>query len=328
MRKILIIFLIQFPLSLWAAKPFEVSGHDLLIQPEGVVSETGERRIRPLKARVGLQGDGGWIKAYLSAGSSSLLGAPRWQQGTPSEFGVVDAYGELSAVAGSVRAGQFRIPFGLEGSTEESQLWFPRSLIYSLGYWPQYDVGVSGRTDWKNFFSNLSVYQGEGAGASRTDNEFFFSGVWGYKGPARSHLGFSLASGRLDSTNNQFYGRMRAINAFFGFNIFGLGLQTEATFIQQFQGARDLEVLGWHADLEHPIFDNFDCLIRYEQLYPDRVASSNYLGRGYFGVEIYDDQKQSRFFIFGVKNWEDPSVNNDEVLISWRFAMESKKDNQ
>ncbi|MCC6278940.1 MAG: hypothetical protein IT289_13595 [Oligoflexia bacterium] len=261
-----------------------------------------------------------WIEVNAVLGPSTLISTPSWVTGTSSQaVSLIEGYGLIRAVFGDVSAGLIPIPWGLQSEIEE-ELWFPRTFIYERGLRPLRDVGVGVTSEYDGFYLTLVGHNGEGGLVSNSDNRAFVTGQWGYKGPANSHLGLSATTGKINQPWLTEETRQRAGNAFFGFNIFGLGLQIETSYFQTVTASQTTDSLAWHVDLGHPIGEQFTILGRYEQYNPNAKISANVLGRGYFGLEFHSRDVASRLFLFVIKNNEAQGESpNDEIRVVWRI---------
>ncbi|MDZ4678347.1 MAG: hypothetical protein SGI74_12660 [Oligoflexia bacterium] len=320
---VLFVFCLFFSTQLiQAAEALKVEFDDMFFQSQVHVQEPSLGGIDPLLWRVGFTSRFvQWAHIKASVGASQLLYRPYWAAPNAESVSMTDVTGTIHTYFGDIYAGQFRIPWGLQ-SQDETELWLPRTLLYERGFFPLRDTGVGFHVDLDGHYMDLAVHNGEGANlTSNQDNRVFVTGQWGLKGPAHSNLGLSATSGRFIAIGTPYETRIRGLNAFFGFNIFGLGLQLEGSIFQTFSQIENTDSLIWHADLEHPIFENINLIGRYEQLNPNTKVVSNVMGRGYLGGEYHSKDNVSRLFLFFVKNNESIRENpNDMFLLIWRLA--------
>jgi hypothetical protein len=300
----------------------QVELDDMFLQSQARFQEPSRGGMDPLLWRVGFTSRFvPWAHIKASVGASQLLYRPTWSQQPTESVSPTDVTGTLHTLFGDVYAGQFRVPWGLQ-SVDESELWLPRTLLYEKGYFPLRDAGVGFHVDLDGFYMDLAAHNGEGGGlTSNPDNRVFATGQWGVKGPANSNLGLSATAGRYIANGSFSETRMRGANAFFGFNIFGLGLQLEGSIFQTFSQTENTDAVIWHGDIEHPLSENVNLIGRYEQYNPNTKVVTNILGRGYLGGEYHSKDGVSRLFLFLVKNNESLQENpNDTILLTWRLA--------
>lgn len=294
----------------------------LFFQPEAQINEPSQGGPGPLLWAVGLKsGFSQWTDIRVSVGSPQMVFLPYWAATNNNFVSLLDGVGTIHGSVGDLYAGQFLVPWGIEGTTEEENLFFPRTLLYQNGQFPLRDIGAGFKTDFDGYYMNVAAHSGVGPNQSSTDNRVFVTGQFGYKGAAHSNVGISLTEGRVAQPFLTPEMKMRGGNAFFGFHIFGLGLQIEGSYFQTINQNLTADILAWHADIEHPISNSINIMARYEQLNPNILLGANVLGRGYIGGEWHSQDNVSRFFLFGIKNNESQQeVPNDGILAIWRFT--------
>jgi hypothetical protein len=301
---------------------------DLFFQAQGRLIESAAGKIDLPQWRVGFKSKfAAWVDAEASVGSTQLLWRPTWSQQPTDSVSLVDLKGTLHSMVGDLYVGQFRVPWGIWGTMDEEELWLPRTLLFERGYFPLRDTGAGFYTILDGFYMNLVAHNGEGAGIADRDNRMFVTGQWGFKGPANLDVGLGATTGYLAAPNSTTSTQLRGANAYFGFNIFGLGFQVEGSLLQSATETVQTDTLAWHADVQHPITEKIGFIGRYEQLNPDtRQNNSNVLGRAYAGGEYHSKDGISRLFLYYVKNYESQNeVPNDEVRVIWRIAPWTEK---
>jgi hypothetical protein len=297
--------------------------NDVFFQPTIRAIEDGKGGIDPLQWAIGAKTNfASWVDVVGSIGASQLLYRPFWTQSqTTGPVVLVDFVGTLHTLLGDVYAGQTLVPWGLQGQTKESQLWLPRDLFYENGAFPLRDVGVGLRSELNGVYMNVMAHNGEGADLGDQDNRMFLTAQWGLLGSANTNLGLSLTAGRVAQplVPNELH--VRGGNVFFGFNVFGLGLQLEGSYIQYISDPQTVDTFAYHADLEHPITSNINFIGRFEQYNPNTRVTSNILGRAYVGGEYHSKNNSSRLFLFAINNSEtqNPYPSN-EIRLTWRIS--------
>ncbi len=299
-----------------------LSMNDIFLQSQFRTGEPSYGILDNPQWRLGLESRfAQWIDIEGSFGSNQFLYRPRWSFTPTESVNLIDLKGTLHTLIGDIYVGQFRIPWGLWGSIDEEQLWLPRNLLFEKGYFLLRDVGVGFHTNFEGYYMNLAAHNGEGAGLSNYDNRMFVTGQWGYQGPANIDFGVGATAGRLGIPVATTETQIRGANAYFGFNIFGLGLQIEGSVIETHNETGNIDTVAWHADAQHPVSDRINLITRYEQLNPNSKTAANVLGRGYLGGEFHSRDNISRLFVYIIKNNESLiETPNDEFRIIWRIT--------
>ena len=103
------------------------------------------------------------LSLAASVGSSSLLYLPSWVTSSSGNgFALLDFKAILRNSAADIYAGQFLVPFGLEGLKEEKDLSFPRSLLYENSLIPLRDYGLGIYAQNDGFSFNIAAHSGRG----------------------------------------------------------------------------------------------------------------------------------------------------------------------
>ncbi len=301
----------------------QITLSDFYFQPEIRAIEGGKGGMDPLSWTLTAKTNfASWVDLQVSVGATPLLYRPTW---APSQslgpVAVIDALATLHSLIGDIYAGQSLVPWGLEGQTKESQLWLPRDLLFENGAFPLRDVGVGIKTEINGFYMNLMAHNGEGGDSGDQDNRMFVTSQWGFYGPANSTFGISATAGRVSVPLVVNEEHVRGGNLFFGFNIFGLGLQTEGSYLQYISAPQTVDTFAWHIDLEHPITDHINFIGRYEQYNPNTRVTSNIQTRAYAGGEYHSKDNSSRLFLFAVQNaLSQSSVPGNQIQLAWRLS--------
>lgn len=296
---------------------------DFYFQPQVRSIEGGQGGIDPLAWYLGAKTNfASWVDFQVSVGASSLLYRPTWAPNqTIGPIAVIDALATLHTLIGDVYAGQTLVPWGLEGQTKETQMWLPRDLLFENGAFPLRDVGVGIKTESNGFFMNLMAHNGEGADSGDVDNRMFLTSQWGISGPANSTFGISATAGRVAAPLMVSEEHIRGGNTFFGFNIFGLGLQAEGSYLQYITVPQTIDTFAWHVDLEHPITSHINFIGRYEQYNPNTRMTSNIQTRAYAGGEYHSKDNCSRLFLFAVQNqFSQTNGPGNQIQLAWRLS--------
>jgi hypothetical protein len=302
----------------------ELSVTDLMLEPTFITQEpegTSSHAFIPGRSYLAV----GWkqdsvISARLMLGSRALLVQPA-RYGLPDEtFGVIEGYAEADSAYGLVRMGYIPIPFGYEGAQTEYEQLFPLSLLYQTRSLMRRDLGASYAISHNSFYSSFAIHNGEGA--EDRDRRLWYSARLAWKGPARSEIGLSGMTGRAIDLISQREEKIRSGNFFAGFNIYGLGLATEATMTTTlYQGNLVRQLLAYHIDALHPLMTNVGLQMRYDFLDPDHGIPDDAHRDFTVGLRIGSQFRTSSFYILGVKRLEEGNERiNDQALIVWRMS--------
>src|SRR5258708_2752866 len=119
----------------------------LYLQPQARLNEPSQGAWGPIFWAAGLKTRfSNWMDVQAVFGSSNLLYRPSWTPASTETVSLIEGVGTVHAVFGDLYAGQFLVPWGLEGTTEEEELFFPRSLLYERGQFPLRDIGAGFKT--------------------------------------------------------------------------------------------------------------------------------------------------------------------------------------
>lgn len=318
--------------GLLAASPFayareqigELSVTDLMLEPTFITQEpegTAQHAFVPGRSYLAV----GWkqdpvISARLMLGSRSLLVQPARYGLEDTTFGIVEAYAQADTAYGLVRMGYIPIPFGLEGAQAEYEQLFPLSLLYQNRALMRRDLGASYAISHNSFFSSFAIHNGEAA--EDRDRRLWYSARFAWKGPARSEIGVSGMTGRHLDTIILREEKIRSGNIFAGFNIYGLGLITEATMTTtHFEGNLVRQLLAYHIDALHPLMNNVGLQLRYDFLDPDHGMPDDARRDFTAGLRFGSQFKTSSLYVLGVKRLEEGNERiNDQLLVIWRMS--------
>ncbi|HEX4924801.1 MAG TPA: hypothetical protein VFV50_11975 [Bdellovibrionales bacterium] len=302
----------------------ELSVTDLMLEPTFVTQEpegTGSHAFMPGRSYLAA----GWkqdsvISARLMVGSRTLLVQPARYGLEDTSFGVIEAYAQADTAYGLVRMGYIPLPFGLEGHQPEYEQLFPVSLLYQTRAIGRRDLGASYAISHNSFDSSFAVHNGEGA--EDRDRRLWYSARLAWKGPARSEIGISGMTGRHLDTVTLREEKIRAGNIFAGFNIYGLGLITEATMTTtHFEGNLVRQLLAYHIVALHPLMTNVGLQLRFDYLDPDHGMPDDARRDFTAGLRFGSQFKTSSLYVLGVKRLEEGNERiNDQLLVIWRMS--------
>jgi hypothetical protein len=260
------------------------------------------------------------ISGKVSVGSRRLLVVPARLGVDDTSFGLVEAFGQAETRFGTFRAGLIPIFFGLEAGDYEYQNLFPNSLLFQNRLLLRRDQGASYAMSYNDFHTFIAVHNGEAG--NDLDERYFVTGRWSFTGPAKSEMGVSGSAGQSVDRFTLVEERIRSGNAFFGFNIYGLGLGAEGTMSTHFvRGNFSKQVLAWHVDAEFPIWQPVGLQLRYDFLDPDHSVRNDTRKDLTFGFNWHNRYKTSTLFLLATTEWiEGEAQNHNYGQIIWRLT--------
>ncbi|MES2768154.1 MAG: hypothetical protein V4596_03330 [Bdellovibrionota bacterium] len=248
------------------------------------------------------------------------------------DFSFFEAYAQLETKYGTVRAGVIPLMFGWEGVHKESEWIFPRTLFYGgedesyrMQNFGLRDQGVAYYVDYKNFYTQAAVHNGENG--KDLDGKIWHTAVVGWKNKSGLEGALSMSNGKYQSKTNTdpeldfSYG-----NAFFGFQFYDLMLLGEGFVGEE---KREFELTpgeglkkrfwDWHVDASHPIVKGVAGLARYEIYDPNSNAEADKTQRFILGVGFSNELRTSNLYLWGIKNKEEGvDLNNNQFMVVWK----------
>ncbi|MBK9294133.1 MAG: hypothetical protein IPM57_06760 [Oligoflexia bacterium] len=311
-----IVFFFSVVVNAQDIKTSQIEFDKAYLQAAGSIKEVSQGGFYEPQFNVGVKGIfSKSLDMKLSVGTASLLSKPNWISSGSEKISLVDAVATYRTNYIDFYAGQFLIPWGLEGTTSEADLFFQRTLLYENGYFILRDYGFGMRAQNSGFSFDLSAHSGEGGGSYNSDNKLFVTGQWSYQTPMQTSIGLSLTQGHYDNT------QLRGANLFFKFNFANIKLMIEASGFQSIFNSVQTDWLAWHGDIIYHASDEINLLARYEQYNPNFQEVQNVLGRGNLSLEWHNRDSSSRLFFSFLKNNESLNESpNDEYRITWRIA--------
>ena len=120
------------------------------------------------------------LSGHFRVGSRPLINQPaRYSDTVNNDLMLVEAYAEWAGPYGRFRLGRIPLEYGAEGSWLERDLLFARSMLFSKRVMALRDDGFSYEIDNGNFFTNLSVSNGESD--QDLDGRLWQTARWGYR---------------------------------------------------------------------------------------------------------------------------------------------------
>lgn len=327
-------FLIWIPIS-WAhgEKVGELRVEDLTIRPTF-------KLVEPKKAQFQV-GDSSAafrfrlnesINALVRVGPKSLM-APmaRYSDSTSDELGLVEAFAEIDATYGRVRAGLLPLEFGSEGALKEGQLYFPRSYLFSKRVVPLRDVGFSYSIENRGFFTEIIVHNGEGF--ENSDGRVWYTGKWGWSNDQNVRVGIAGLTGSTlpivtSSSNDTLAGvdtsneaQWRLAGLFFDYQGLKLKSQLEGYVGELVQRREAKGYASGHWDLRWEFTKQFGSQVRYDFYDPHLKTSRDLEQSVSLGFRLSDSLARSNIYFVGKKVLEEKGqIPNDEFYLIWSLS--------
>jgi hypothetical protein len=302
----------------------KVSFHDFMIEPyvtlqeEGAGAQDNGFRLGNTYFSALWQRDEG-ISAKVKVGDRSLIAPPRLFTDT-TNFGFFEAYVQARVPAGSVKMGLMPTGYGLEGSTPESLLKFPRSLWYQRQMVGLRDYGLSFRSHHNGHYAQLMAHNGEGS-ESNSDSRYWYTAKWGWSGRRAVDIGLSGTTGHYFTKTEAGDRLFRAGNIFITAPIWAAFVALEGHFGQVKFGEGSKEFIGGHFDIVKPITKSLDLSLRVDLLEPDTTLPGDLMREYTAGISVGDAHRSATLYAYFIKREEEGrQISNDEIRLSCRLT--------
>ncbi|MCB0407740.1 MAG: outer membrane beta-barrel protein [Bdellovibrionales bacterium] len=272
------------------------------------------------------------FSSKLRLGSKTL----RQQMGRYSvqreeDIGIVEGYAQYASVYGQARFGMIPISYGAEGSMEERQLFFQRSLLYKQRIVPLRDLGFEYSVQHRGWYSDLKVHNGEGE--TNPDGRMWMTANWGWKDRNKLKAGIAAMTGTTKPSSTTGVTDTLA----------GVDVNKEAkwrmgtAFIQWFPSEwktlleftmgelkQDKKIegkfAGGHVDVMYDT-PRWAVMARWDYLNPDSDASNDLKRETSVGFILKNESQTSQLKFIGTKIVEDgQKIANDEFRLVWQLT--------
>lgn len=341
-RSSLIFFLVAFSCSCWADlnsdSPWidfetellgKISLSDLSLRPEFSLQEGRRSKFSAEGSVLGITWDyDQTLKVNFLLGSENLRYRPdRFPLEEEEKFGFVEAFGEMNLFFGVLRFGLIPVPYGVESLRKESQLIFPRPLIYTRRVINLRDYGFSYGVSNKGFYSQSAIHNGEGG--PELDNKLWFTTTLGWrdevhragiKGTTGSTKGSATkdSTGRLGNFDNTKDGKWRMAGFFFErmFKSWDTLVEANIGSLLQDGNATNFATGNWDVNVWLP--HDLGLHARYDFFDPRSGVTSDLIQDITLGFSTQNQTGTSQWILLGTKSFEQKrQVANDEVRILW-----------
>lgn len=269
---------------------------------------------------------------HFRVGPEALVGPPAHyvQSVDPNQIAIVEAYAEMDHPLGRIRAGMLPLDFGLEGAESESDLIFPRALLFEQRIVGLRDLGLSYAIDYNGFFTEFVVHNGEGG--SNQDGNYWYTARWGYdfekmqfglsgqtgktSPQATAASGDTLAS--VDPTQPE---KWRLGGIFASYHPKRIRVEMEGYWGQRVQDADGTRGFATgHLDGGYEWTGNLSTYLRYDMIDPDLQVDNDAVYRGAVAVVWTNDSRTSRWIGMYAHDINEGRRADDQYRLIWSLS--------
>ncbi|MCB0412505.1 MAG: outer membrane beta-barrel protein, partial [Bdellovibrionales bacterium] len=215
----------------------------------------------------------------------------------------------------------------------ESELYFPRSLLFEQGVVALRAVGVEFETSHNGFFTSLAVHNGEAGEVE--DHRTWVTAKWGWQDRNKLRLGFSGQTGSTEPTaTSSSTATVKLGNADFAqdalWRIGSLFVHWHPSDFQMFLEFHKGEVVqsevlqgrfvGAHLDLIWQFTERWKVMGRWDQFDLNSKVAGDVQKLATLGVSFSNNTHTSEVFLYASKNIEEVDLPNDELRLQWRLT--------
>lgn len=270
--------------------------------------------------------------AHARVGPESLVLPPVYYVPSvnPEAMAVVEAYAEMNHPLGRVRMGKLPLEFGLEGAESESDLVFPRALLFEKRLVGLRDLGLSYAIEYNGFFTEFVVHNGEG-GADK-DGDYWYTGRWGYnfekiqvglagqtgKTSPLSTLGSGNTVANVDLTQPA---KWRTGGVFASFRPKQFHIQLEGYWGERVQEADG--AVGYatgHIDVGYEWTEQLSTYLRYDGYDPDLKRNNDAVHRGAVAGVWTNRSRTSRWIVMYAHDINEGHNPSDSYRLIWSLS--------
>lgn len=289
------------------------------------------------------------LSGHFRVGSRPLINqSARYVDTVNNDLMLVEAYAEWEGPYGRFRLGRVPIEYGAEGSWLERDLLFARSMIFTKRLVALRDDGFSYGIDNGNFFTNLSVSNGESD--QDLDGRMWQTARWGYRQGKILEAGLMGQAGSTSTastvkavttapgttTDVPVADKTGGFNSSEGakWRMGGVFAQwypkwwqvvLEGTFgeVVQSNGGGKFSVA--HLDVVHQLKSKYLVGIRADHFDPNSSKDNDRILEASLLLGIENRTRTSSVLLIGTKVFQEGvSSGNDRVLLVWRLSAVSK----
>lgn len=243
---------------------------------------------------------------------------------------MVEAYGQFDSPYGRFRFGRLPIDFGLEGAKSESELIFPRALLFENRVVGLRDLGIGYYVDYNGFFTEVVAHNGEGG--RDLDNQYWYTARWGYDFN-KFRLGLAGQTGRttpastlnsgdtlasVDPTQNA---KWRMGGVFFSWRPKRILFEGEGYIGDREQAADGIrQFASGHADFGYEWSDQFSSYLRYDEFDRDLGISGGDTRRVALAMVFTNKSRNSRLILMAAHDFNESHHDDDQYRLIWSLS--------
>lgn len=289
------------------------------------------------------------LSGHFRVGSRQLINqAARYSDSVNDDLMLVEAYAEWAGPYGRFRLGRVPLEYGAEGSWLERDLLFARSMLYSKRLMALRDNGFSYEIDGSNFFTSISVSNGESD--QDLDGRMWQTARWGYRqgkilevgmmGQAGSTTAKSTVKTVMSGTtpvdtpiadttggfNSSEGSRWRMGGVFAQWYPRWWQVVLEGTFGEVVQSSGGGKFSVAHLDVVRQFPNMYLLGVRADHFDPNSAKDGDRILEASLLLGVENRTRTSSVLLIGTKVFEEGrSSGNDRLLLVWRLAAVSKK---
>lgn len=275
------------------------------------------------------------FSGHFRVGPESLVDVPAHyvQPRDPSQITIVEAYAEMKHPFGRFRLGKLPLEFGLEGAKPESDLIFPRALLFERHVVGLRDLGFSYQIEYNGFFTGFAIHNGEG-GTDR-DGAYWYTGRWGYNFE-KIQLGLAGQTGKTTamSTANSTdtlaavditqSAKWRLGGIFGTYHERDLHVELEAYWGERIQDADGAVGLATgHLDIGYDWTDRLASYLRYDAFDPDLKKDNDAVHRGAVALVWTSKSRTNRWIGMYAHDLNENHNPDDQYRLIWSLSSAS-----
>ncbi len=274
------------------------------------------------------------ISAHIAIGSVLERSVPVFYlEATPADqLGFIEAYAQYTGIYGHVRAGLVPLGFGSSGVDKNRDRVWPKAMLFSERIVGERDYGVSFFTQNNNFYTELTVHNGE-IDQPQNDGNLWITTRWGWANERKFQAQFSGQAGRTDAAattagSSTLAGWDLTKGAQWRFAGLSLAwrprywdIHFNGTFGEQEQSGKTDSLTTYQFDFIRYHGRNWGFGLRHDQLDSNTKAHNDQVLRESAMLLNQSDDGTSLVSLVYTKRLEEKyQVGNDEVWLQWRVT--------
>lgn len=274
------------------------------------------------------------ISAHITIGSLLERSVPVIYLENPpaDQLGFIEAYAQYTGIYGHVKAGLVPLGFGSSGLEKNRERVWQKSMLFSERIVGERDYGLSFLTENNNYFTELTVHNGE-VDQPNSDGNLWITTRWGWANGRKFQAQLSGQAGRTDAAattagSTTLAGWDRTLGSQWRFAGLSLAwrprywdIQIHGTFGEREQSGKTNSLMTYQVDFIRYVGRNWGYGLRHDQLDPNtKVQDDQVLRESAVLLNQSDDGTSLVSLVFTKRLEEKYQVPNDEVWLQWRVT--------